>query len=359
MRSPNPIYRMTLERLPVPLVLANATIEDNPIEFVNNAFTALTGYAAHDALGRNCCFLEGPGTDPADTAALRAGIAEGREFTTEILNYKADGTAFRNAVTIVPLRDETGCTTHLIGLQRALGVDDAIAGAANIPERIEGMLHEVHHRVKNHLAMVVGMIRMQARLPHPDPRQNFAALAHRIETLQLLYQEMTDHAATPHVTEEVALGDYLARIAGTVATLDGRDNIRLDVAADDIRAPVDTAAKLGLLASELLTNAYRHAFPDGRRGTIRLHVERSLDGTIALAVADDGRGLAPGIAWPAAGNLGSRIVRSLVRGLGATLTAEASPVGAAFRITVPSPMPIPARPHARVHEAPAGAAPAN
>lgn len=342
--SPNSMHRMALERVPLAVVITNPSIEDNPIEFVNSAFTKLTGYAAARAVGRNCRFLQGPGTDPADVQALREGIAGGREFTVEILNYKADGTPFLNSVQIVPLRDENGQSSLLMGLQRpvSMSLDDDAGGTG-----LEVVLREVHHRVKNHLSMVVGMIRMQSRARNADSLENYATLARRIETLQLLYQEMTASVAAFGQKRDIALGAYISRIASTVACLDGRQSIRLNLATDDIHAPIDTAAQIGLLTSELLTNAYQHAFADGRAGLVDVKLRRLMDGAILLEVGDDGAGLPLGLDWPDNGNLGGRIVRSLVTGLGARLSTSAGPTGTTFRIEVPlvSPADLPSPAH--------------
>ena len=85
--------------------------------FVSPGFERLTGYRADEVLGRNCRLLQGADTDPAAVAALRSAIANGTGCTVEILNYRKDGTAFWNELTVAPVVDATGALTHFVGVQ--------------------------------------------------------------------------------------------------------------------------------------------------------------------------------------------------------------------------------------------------
>ncbi len=254
------------------------------------------------------------------------------EFGVELLNYKADGTPFRNRLYITPLHDTDGELQYFIGLQRALG-----DGSEQVTGGVDDALREIHHRVKNHLSMVVGMIRMQARSKNPTSMENYAALARRIETLQLLYHEMTGGAEKDG--DDIALGAYVSRIASAIAYLDGRESLQLNLDLGPIKAPVDTAARVGLLVSELLTNAYQHAFEGRSEGLIavHLHVKGS---SIHLTVEDDGIGLSSDSGWPDRGNLGGKIVRSLVTGLNAHLAIERRENGTRVEVEIPSDGPI-------------------
>lgn len=90
---------------------------DDPLVWVNPAFTATTGYTAEQALGRNCRFLQGPGTDTATVGRIRAALERGEAVTETLLNYRADGTAFWNEVSISPVLDGSGRLVHFVGVQ--------------------------------------------------------------------------------------------------------------------------------------------------------------------------------------------------------------------------------------------------
>ena len=130
---------------PLAMVLSNPHRPDNPLEIVNRIFCDLTGYAEREIVGRNCRFLSGEDTDPATTEQLRAAIRNRAPVLADILNYRSDGTAFRNGVMITPIYDTDGDLAWFLGSQVDLGpaharsFDDRRSGAAkqvaNLPPR--------------------------------------------------------------------------------------------------------------------------------------------------------------------------------------------------------------------------------
>jgi PAS domain S-box-containing protein len=106
---------------PIAMVLSNPLREDNPLELVNPAFCTLTGYSEGEVLGRNCRFLAGKATDQTATDELRKAIRSRHPVLTEILNYRRDGTPFRNGVMIAPIYDGNGELRWFLGSQLDLG----------------------------------------------------------------------------------------------------------------------------------------------------------------------------------------------------------------------------------------------
>ncbi|WP_425335963.1 LuxR C-terminal-related transcriptional regulator [Sphingomonas kaistensis] len=106
---------------PIATVLSNPRKADNPLEVANQAFCDLTGYAEGEILGRNCRFLSGLGTEPWLTERIRQGVRTRSSVLVDILNYKKDGTAFRNAVLVTPLFDGNGELNWFLGSQVELG----------------------------------------------------------------------------------------------------------------------------------------------------------------------------------------------------------------------------------------------
>lgn len=110
-------------------VVADARVQDMPLVWVNPAFTATTGYSFEEAVGRNCRFLQGAATDPGAVAAVREAVAQGREIVTTLVNYRKDGTAFWNQLSVSPIHGPDGDLTHFVGIQadvtaRIAGEDD-------------------------------------------------------------------------------------------------------------------------------------------------------------------------------------------------------------------------------------------
>ena len=109
---------------PVAMVITNPQRPDNPIEIANEAFCRLTGYAEQEIVGRNCRFLAGADTEPSVTNQLRAAVDDRRPVLVDILNYRRDGTPFRNGVMIAPLFNEDGQLTYFLGSQVDLKSDE-------------------------------------------------------------------------------------------------------------------------------------------------------------------------------------------------------------------------------------------
>lgn len=112
---------------PIAMVLTNPRLADNPIEIANSAFCKLTGYLEADVLGRNCRFLAGENTETWVSQQIRDGIEHRRPVLVDILNYRRDGSSFRNGVMIAPLFDDAGGLAYFLGSQVDLGLDQEAA----------------------------------------------------------------------------------------------------------------------------------------------------------------------------------------------------------------------------------------
>lgn len=106
---------------PIAGVVTNPRLPDNPVVAANRAFCLLTGYEEAEIVGRNCRFLAGPETEPWQTEQVREAIRSLRPSLTELINYRKDGTPFRNALLIAPVFDEDGVPAWFIGSQVDVG----------------------------------------------------------------------------------------------------------------------------------------------------------------------------------------------------------------------------------------------
>lgn len=107
-----------LAAAPTGICIAARGETDSPIIFVNPAFLRISGYGEEEIVGRDCRFLQGPETDPATVAAIRASLAGGQTFSGEILNYRKNGQCYWNDLLISPIHDEAGRVSHFVGVMR-------------------------------------------------------------------------------------------------------------------------------------------------------------------------------------------------------------------------------------------------
>lgn len=326
---PAGISAQTMQDLPVSLVIADARLEDMPLIYVNSAFERMTGYNRDAIIGRNCRFLQGEGTDESTRAAIGKAVSEGKEITTDIVNYRSNGDKFLNRLMIVPLRDDDDVVTHFLGVQTSSPVEDSPAARAH---KLDESLREVQHRVKNHLAMLLALIRMEAKQTR-DAKTALGVLANRVEALNLLYDEFTRTGKFEGGT--IALGAYVSRVCSALNLLAGKSEVRMNLQTETLDASLDAASQIGLLVSELLTNALQHGFKQDDSGIVEVKLWQNEEDCVCLSVSDDGVGLPEGSNWPKEGNLGARIVRDLAKRLEAKLDVESSGDGTTVTLAIP------------------------
>mmetsp|Transcript_6884 Transcript_6884/g.9708 ORF Transcript_6884/g.9708 Transcript_6884/m.9708 type:complete len:485 (-) Transcript_6884:237-1691(-) len=118
-------------------VLSDPRLPDNPIVYASEGFYELTGYSREQVLGRNCRFLQGPGTDQRSVDIIRTAIANGSDATVCLLNYKADGTPFWNQFFVAALRDSDNCIVNYVGVQCEVEPE---AGANALEDKVNAVL---------------------------------------------------------------------------------------------------------------------------------------------------------------------------------------------------------------------------
>ena len=111
------VLAMALESTNSGVVITDNRKSDNPIIFCNHAFENMTGYLREEIIGRNCRFLQGSNSEQQTLNPLREALSTGSAITIEVINYRKDGRAFWNELSIAPVRNSEGLVTHFIGMQ--------------------------------------------------------------------------------------------------------------------------------------------------------------------------------------------------------------------------------------------------
>nr|AML76618.1 putative LOV domain-containing protein [Polypodium glycyrrhiza] len=157
-----------LETFQQTFVVSDATRTDYPILYASAGFFKMTGYSSKEVIGRNCRFLQGADTDPEDVAKIREALAEGKNYCGRLLNYKKDGTAFWNLLTIAPIKDEEGNVLKFIGMQVEVSKHtEGIKNKALRPNGLPESLIKYDARQKDKAAVEVTELVHAVRHPHP------------------------------------------------------------------------------------------------------------------------------------------------------------------------------------------------
>ncbi len=196
----------------------------------------------------------------------------------------------------------------------------------------EVLLRELQHRVKNSFALISSLIGLEAdSVSTPEAAAAVEALKSRVDSISELYALLNSRESV----ERVRLDEYLLRITESLRDSLETETVSIESSLEPFEIDVKRAAAVGLVVNELLTNAYKHAFPDGRAGTVRLAL-RSDGVTVTVSVVDDGVGAPPGldIAGRKSTGLGLELVSMLAAQLGGTLSFERES-GTAVRLDFP------------------------
>jgi PAS domain S-box-containing protein len=197
----------------------------------------------------------------------------------------------------------------------------------------EALLKEIHHRVKNNLQIISSLLALQAdRIADPALLAAFRESRDRVRAMAIIHQDLYRSGDLGHIdlSQHVqSLCSNLFRSYGVDA-----DRIQLEPRIGEVRLDLERAVPCGLLLNELVSNALKHAFTDGRRGRIRVSMDAGPNGEYTLLVGDDGVGLPPNLDVTRASSLGLQLIDMLTRQLGGRLSVDRDG-GTAFRITFP------------------------
>lgn len=314
-------------RVRVAMVLTDPRVEDNPIVYVNAAFERVTGYSRSAVIGRNCRLLQGDKTAKSDVDKLRAAVEEGRDISVDIQNYRADGRPFMNRLVIAPILDSNDEVIYFLGIQKPLTDSEAE------DEKLNKQLKIIQSRVREDLSFVLQKIGEGNSDGEPI---EFEAMTRRLECLQLVYESMLQSDNQGINSRGIDLGALISRVAASIAYEEGRPGIRYQQSIEGAEVNLEAAVRISLLMSEMLFNAFHHAFDRLDEGLIELRVTKLSAGGLRLVVTDDGVGLPSNAAFPDMATIGGRLIATLTDGLEATITPVRGAAGTVVMLDVPA-----------------------
>ncbi|MDU9389044.1 histidine kinase famiy protein [Pseudomonas sp. zfem002] len=311
---PKDIFFAAVETTRMPMIITNPNAADNPILFANQAFLDMTGYSAAEIVGRNCRFLQGPDTDREVIAAVREAIDGRYDFSTEILNYRKDGSSFWNALFISPIFNEKGELIYFFASQldvsRRRDAEDALHQAQKM-EALGQLTGGIAHDFNNLLQVMGGyidLIRSAAEKPVPDLERIRRSTLHArsaVDKASTLTKQLLAFSRKQTLQGRVLNLNQLLQSAQTLVkrTFDAGVQVDYDLEPELKNCRIDpTQAEMALLnifinARDAMIGRPRpKLFIETRNVTVRDLGTTAYDGLlpgryVSLAITDNGIGM--------------------------------------------------------------------
>lgn len=269
--------------------------------------------------------------------AIQKSIEEKQHYDIEHRILLPDGSVRWVLMTGAVIKDETGTPARIIGMIRDITERKESAEKINASLREkEVLLKEIHHRVKNNLQVISSLMFLQSNsVKDKNMAGIFKDCESRIRSMALVHERLYQSKSMA----EIDFADYVKSLAGYLVQSYGGayESISLKINIDNIFLNVNAAIPCGLIISELVSNALKHAYPDGKKGEIVISFTRDEAGTYIQTVRDNGVGLPENLDFQNTDTLGLKLVNILAKQLNGSLTYSCKE-GACFVLTFNEPV---------------------
>lgn len=311
---------------------------DSLCDYFNKPWLDFTGRSLEEEFGEG--WTEGVHPDDRERclAVYRSAFSARREFSMDYRLRRHDG-AYRWVLDNGrPFQRGNGAFAGYLGscidiTERKLAEECLKAAAVDHEHMLrekDALTAEVHHRVRNNLQVMLGLVGLSLRhTSDPGCQAVLESFADRIQALAIVQTHLHEADAVSRID----LRTYARELANALSALYQGDHVSITISGDQYPLPPHDANSVGLILSELLANSFKHAFGNGRSGTITIHVSAEPDGAARLAVEDDGPGFNAEDTAQHSG-IGLTLVRTYAVQIGAQI-AHSSAAGTRFEIALP------------------------
>ncbi len=312
-------------------VLIRRSRRDKRCDYINAAWMSFTGRDASEELGTG--WTDGiHAGDRERTLKLIEGALDAREpFSVEYRLRYRDGTYRWLLDQCAPYRQADGTLGGFFHCAvETTERKEANERLARTLDEQKVLLQELRHRINNHFQMVLSLLSMQGQeADSAEVRQELHETIARVRAIALIEQHL-DPGDKPG---RVRFGEHLRALAEALRPLFVQRSIELAIEVDDSDTGLELAPTAALLVNELMTNALKHAFPEGQSGKVSV-VAAAAGDMLKVVVADEGIGLPGHINPERAASRGMRLIRRLAKQIDAGITVERNG-GTCYILTIP------------------------
>lgn len=316
-------FRSVVEAAPNAMVMVNA---DGLIEMVNTQAEVVFGYPRSEMLNMPVEMLV-PTRFRAEHPGLRSTFNRDPESRPmgagrDLFALRKDGSEFPVEIGLNPIETDEGPMI----LSAIVDISDRKQKEGRIQAALKEkdvMLAEIHHRVKNNLQIVHSLLDLQSsQVESPALQEVLRESKNRVQSMALIHQTLYQSKDFAEVDFGHFLESLIPILLATYST--NPQNVLLNFDAAEVVLPINIAVPCGLVVNELISNALKHAFPEGHGGRIDLLLRQEPDNRILLSVADDGVGIPQELDFEKSSSLGLQLVSLLADQLGGDLMINRS-----------------------------------
>jgi len=303
-------YRAVAETSIAGITIINKNEE---IVFVNKAFANMLGYSRKELLGVNLSGLSDKYEYEKYKQYTSQRIKGARDFYEANLNHKK-GHPLSLLVSASPLTSNAGKFVGTLGV--IINITERKIAEDQIQKELkekEVLLAEIHHRVKNNMQIIVGLLALQAMYLNDDTaKKYFQESQDRIQSMSLVHEYLyqSDYFSEIEIENYIR---YLSELLFKTYNID-ISRIKLIIEAPKIHVNIETAIHCGLIINELITNSLKYAFPDNRQGTITVKLQKHPDNKHILQVIDNGIGIETDNEFDNFSSFGFELIKLLAEG---------------------------------------------
>jgi len=270
---------------------------------------------------------------PRVNETVKLHVENGEPFRVELRLRHKDASYRWIVARGEAVRDENGRPMRMVGSITDISARKrAEEQIKNSLQEKETLLKEIHHRVKNNLQIISSLLYLQSSaLVDPVARQALRESQDRVQSMGLVHEQLYRSSNFSAVDFGEHLKEIAANIAGSYGAMNPR--VRVETELESVAVDLDLAIPVSLIFNEILTNAFKHAFPRERAGKIDVAFHRDGSDNLVLRVSDDGVGLPENLDWETAPSLGLKIVRNLTEQIHGELYAQSAAGVTTFQLS--------------------------
>ena len=283
------------------------------ITYANSSAAKMWGYeSTSEMIGTNILAYWNESSQTKAREMIETLLRDGLGATSgDLVGKKLDGTEFSVESNSIVIKDENGRNIGLIG--SFVDITERKLAEEQIKKDLKiktALIQEIYHRTRNNMAVISAMLAMESgRSENDQVKSTFREIDNKIRAMSMVHQKLYEAKDLSSINMEDYIKDLVELIMQSYGVFSERATLNFDLHA--VKVSIDSAVPFGLIINELISNIFKHAFPEDRKGEISIRLFKEEDETINLELMDNGIGFSQNFDPRKDGSMGLALVFSI------------------------------------------------